>query len=245
MYEEIKGIKPLGKFLSIKLMVFCVFWQQLFLTACIRFRAINATDTYSVTQVADSLQDFLICIEMFVLAISHLTIWPAKEFYMTEYHNPTPRSHMNRMGSVLYPGDMFKDLATAWRRAPSSRNVPTTTVNAQVNLTPLPEPSKGGGGSDVEAPNTTKPNDEKATEVIDQETPTDEPLISPVSTISEPPVTKVSKKPSSRIKKEISPIPVKIVNEDVTNEDLTNEDNNTHSLQTKTISSRNNNRCCW
>lgn len=175
MFEEIKGIKPLGKFLSIKLMVFCVFWQQLFLNACVRFRAIEETDTYSVTQVADSLQDFLICIEMFILAISHLTIWPAKEFYMTDHHMPIDRSHIHRLGSVLYPGDMFKDMASAFKK--STRNVQPNTaiVSANVTLQPLPEPSKGAG--EHESPTTTNGGGEKTVEITDQESlPVDEPL---------------------------------------------------------------------
>jgi len=205
MYEEIKNIKPLGKFLSIKLMVFFVFWQQLLLTACVRLRFIQQSQTYTVTQVADSLQDFIICLEMFVLAISHLTVWPAMEFHhpdndqtagLGEFSN-SPRPRLARLQSVLSPADlvtdvygMFKHLKEHGLKGGHSKHMSSSmdtkeNVSGSVDLEPIPEPSKGDtDNQQTSVPMRssqnqmiTSPSTNGATEITDQDSqPVDQQL---------------------------------------------------------------------
>jgi len=187
MYEEIKNIKPLGKFLSIKLMVFFVFWQQLILTACVRLRFIKQSQTYTVTEVADSLQDFIICLEMFVLAISHLTVWPAMEFH-NPGHDQTAglgqeqsihRRRLERLGSVLSPADLVHDMYHMAKSLKehglkphrgSTHHLDTKeTVTTSVDLEPIPEPSKGDTDpSQPSVPNIASPTG-TITEITDQD----------------------------------------------------------------------------
>jgi len=140
MHEEIRNIKPLGKFLSIKLMVFAVFWQQIIINLCVRFRFINSTATYSLEEVAGAVQDLLICIEMLILAISHLTIWPSKEFYDAS-QDVTTRQGLTRMMSALNPKDMWQDIVAAPKLVKKKK--PGTSGPLSPTGTPGAE---GGGG---------------------------------------------------------------------------------------------------
>jgi len=121
LFEEIKEIKPLGKLVSIKLLVFAVFWQQLILTLLVRLQLITSSSTYSIEEEAYTLQDFLICIEMLLLSISHIYIWPAKEFYSPQQAEPTLRPIVNRMASVINPTDIVHDIIRVTRRGESAK----------------------------------------------------------------------------------------------------------------------------
>uniref|UniRef100_W5LK07 Transmembrane protein 184C n=1 Tax=Astyanax mexicanus TaxID=7994 RepID=W5LK07_ASTMX len=58
--EELGPIKPVGKFLCVKLVVFVSFWQAVVIALLVKVGA-----------VATGLQDFIICVEMFLAAIAH------------------------------------------------------------------------------------------------------------------------------------------------------------------------------
>jgi len=124
LYDEIREIKPLGKLISIKLLVFAVFWQQLILTLMIRLQVLVASETYSIEEEAYTLQDFLICIEMFLLSISHIYIWPAKEFY-TPQEEANARPLVKRMGSIINPTDIVKDMIRVAHRGESAKILET------------------------------------------------------------------------------------------------------------------------
>lgn len=106
--QELKPIKPLGKFLSIKGMSFCVlglwssfvlclgivfatFWQNLVLQLLSNFWIAGEGNIYDKKdglwncpygkyQVTNAINDFLLCIEMFVLSISFAFSFPSSEF---------------------------------------------------------------------------------------------------------------------------------------------------------------------
>ena len=92
--QELRPIKPLGKFLSIKGIVFLTFWQNLMLQLLAHFWNIEGDSKgsiydkkhglwncpYSKYEVTDALNDFFLCIEMFVLSISFAFSFPSSEF---------------------------------------------------------------------------------------------------------------------------------------------------------------------
>ncbi|XP_035283280.1 transmembrane protein 184C isoform X2 [Anguilla anguilla] len=72
--EELSPIRPVGKFLCVKLVVFVSFWQAVFIAFLVKVGVISDSHTWdwdSVEAVATGLQDFIICVEMFLAAIAH------------------------------------------------------------------------------------------------------------------------------------------------------------------------------
>ncbi|XP_076468461.1 transmembrane protein 184C-like isoform X2 [Babylonia areolata] len=74
--EELAPIKPLPKFLCVKAVVFLSFWQSTVIAALTTMDVIPSNGTWvfynSVEEVATGLQDFIICLEMFLAAIAHV-----------------------------------------------------------------------------------------------------------------------------------------------------------------------------
>jgi hypothetical protein len=77
---RLKPFKPVGKFLCIKFVIFFSFWQSIVFYGMVYFRWIPSVGGYSATSVSVQLQDFLICLEMFVLAVAHLHTFSHRPF---------------------------------------------------------------------------------------------------------------------------------------------------------------------
>jgi len=103
LYQNIKNIRPLAKFLSIKLVVFATFWQGVIVVMAVDVHFLGATQTYTSNQVAAGIQDFMICIEMAVAAALHIWVWPPKEF--ANYKAPPPS-----LWQILNPIDLLVDM---------------------------------------------------------------------------------------------------------------------------------------
>eukprot|EP00056_Hartaetosiga_gracilis_P007562 m.109820 g.109820 ORF g.109820 m.109820 type:complete len:604 (+) comp12740_c0_seq2:13-1824(+) len=80
--EDLKSIKPFQKFLTIKAIIFLSFWQAVVIALLVELGAIKTKASwsyYSSETVAAGLQDFLICIEMFIAAVVHRSVFSYKE----------------------------------------------------------------------------------------------------------------------------------------------------------------------
>jgi len=77
---ELAPLRPLGKFLAIKALVFLTFWQSVVVQGMAQTGVISDTLTYSSDDVAAGVQDFLICVEMAVLALVHHYVFSVDEF---------------------------------------------------------------------------------------------------------------------------------------------------------------------
>jgi len=71
MKNELMPFGPLAKFMVVKAVVFATFWQGIGLAFAARFGWLEATDEFSVGEVQVGMQDFLVCIEMFIAACTH------------------------------------------------------------------------------------------------------------------------------------------------------------------------------
>ncbi|CAN2388794.1 transporter activity, partial [Pristimantis euphronides] len=72
--EELNPIQPVGKFLCVKMVVFVSFWQAVLIALMVKVGIISDKHTWewkNVKDVATGLQDFVICVEMFLAAIAH------------------------------------------------------------------------------------------------------------------------------------------------------------------------------
>lgn len=72
--------KPLGKFLCIKGVVFFTWWQGVAIAVLKSYGIIGEIGSWDVHDVANGLQDYLICVEMFCFAIAHSFTFTYKEY---------------------------------------------------------------------------------------------------------------------------------------------------------------------
>lgn len=69
--DDLREMNPIPKFFCIKMVVFFTFWQSVAISLGVHFGWIKRTELYTVANISEGLQDFLICIEMFLAAIAH------------------------------------------------------------------------------------------------------------------------------------------------------------------------------
>lgn len=84
--NELGPIRPVGKFLSVKALVFFTWWQSMFISLIYQmdliphYRAKKNESVWTSEDVAKGLQDYLICIEMFIGAIVHVFVFPHTDY---------------------------------------------------------------------------------------------------------------------------------------------------------------------
>ena len=78
--EPLRRFRPIPKFLCIKAVVFFSWWQGVAINLCVQFGFLTSVGPWSVDNVANSIQDTLICIEMLVIAIAHLQVFGYHQF---------------------------------------------------------------------------------------------------------------------------------------------------------------------
>ncbi len=95
--NELGPIRPVGKFLAVKALVFFTWWQSVGIAFLNSLELIPEYEEggWSVEQVAKGLQAYLICIEMFAAAIVHIFVFPH-----TDYLRPLAISKSQKGGGV-------------------------------------------------------------------------------------------------------------------------------------------------
>jgi len=83
-HNELSAIRPVGKFLSVKSLVFFTWWQSVMIAYLLWMDMIPnysmKQQDWSPEDVAKGLQDYLICIEMFIISIVHSFVFPHSEY---------------------------------------------------------------------------------------------------------------------------------------------------------------------
>ncbi len=69
--NELAPFRPMSKFLVVKAVVFMTFWQSVAISFMEKIGWITETENFTSGELNMSLQNFLVCIEMFVAAAAH------------------------------------------------------------------------------------------------------------------------------------------------------------------------------
>ena len=85
-HTELSPIRPVGKFLSVKALVFFTWWQSVVIAILYNmdmiphYQVTTGNQEWSAADVAKGIQDYLICMEMFVAAVVHSFVFPHAEY---------------------------------------------------------------------------------------------------------------------------------------------------------------------
>ena len=71
MKNELAPFSPMAKFLVVKSVVFFTFWQSVGLAVLVKMSILTSTADLDVGEIQVGLQDFIVCIEMFIAAAVH------------------------------------------------------------------------------------------------------------------------------------------------------------------------------
>nr|CAB3267062.1 transmembrane protein 184C-like [Phallusia mammillata] len=127
--EELKPIKPVGKFVCVKLVVFASFWQALAIAIVVEVIDLNKKWGWNTKEeLANGLQDLLICFEMFIASVAHHYTFSYKPFITVDHNIPWYRSIKNMFDvsdvrddvtdHVMRVGNKVKDVQSLWRKKP-------------------------------------------------------------------------------------------------------------------------------
>ncbi|KAK2463243.1 hypothetical protein APHAL10511_004898 [Amanita phalloides] len=87
--EDLRGHRPLAKFLAIKMLVFLTFYQT-FIFDALENRVIHGTAYWTATNIANGLDALTICIEMVLFSAFMWWAYPAGEYNRKPGSSPTP-----------------------------------------------------------------------------------------------------------------------------------------------------------
>lgn len=117
--EELKPLHPMGKFLSVKGVVFASFWQAMMLKCLDHSGALDSLETNtsgtwnSRDQISNGVQNFLICIEMFIASIAfHCFFQPSDYRIVYDDLRPAKQQGPSGVKKYAYMADMigFSDI---------------------------------------------------------------------------------------------------------------------------------------
>lgn len=122
--EELAPMRPVPKFLVVKAVVFFTFWQSVLLVLLFKTKVINykpaPDEHYTESEVIARIQDFIVCVEMTLAAISHHYAFPYREFHDPNHRYVAPlfRSLFDAMNVT----DVYvDDVRNAHRRVKAAR----------------------------------------------------------------------------------------------------------------------------
>ncbi|XP_017483343.1 PREDICTED: transmembrane protein 184C-like isoform X3 [Rhagoletis zephyria] len=111
--EDLKPMKPIPKFLCIKAVVFFSFFQGVILFLLAYYNVLQPFFSLGDdTNLASMLQNFLICIEMFIAAVAHIYSFPHYPFHINspQYWNNPNHNWCRAFLSMMDISDMQQDV---------------------------------------------------------------------------------------------------------------------------------------
>lgn len=111
MLPELRGMRPLLKFVCVKGVVFATFWQDCLLQLLNHYGVFNFSFSWRCYEDTDTLvaalQDFLICFEMLIFALLHAVAFPSREFRKADLPR---RRFWSMAGEAFNVADVRRDV---------------------------------------------------------------------------------------------------------------------------------------
>jgi hypothetical protein len=108
---ELEPIKPVAKFVCVKAVIFFSFWQSIAIVVMVHMHVLSSRTLsikdYDIKDVSSGLQEFIICVEMFVAAVAHQWAFPVSDFGDAL---PAEGSKLSSVLDVLDMSDVFLDV---------------------------------------------------------------------------------------------------------------------------------------
>jgi len=125
--QWLKPLRPIVKFGLIKLLVFVFFWQSVAVAAAGTIGLIKPFWSYEdVAQASAALQDFVICIELFLASLAHHFFYSVDDFYSKDPTTVTPIMRMQQNEAAF-------DRMSAERQAEAGGRARTETDDGTLN----------------------------------------------------------------------------------------------------------------
>ena len=159
--NELGPIRPVGKFLSVKAVVFFTWWQSLGISILFQmgmiphYAAVDDGREWTSEAVAKGLQDYLICIEMFVAAIVHTFVFPHTDYLepLAGLNQRSDYHHMTRGTRRLGRKGRFRDRRADDRSVCSKGSMgsePFESLSQDIEVGHGAMQLSNGGGATVE-----------------------------------------------------------------------------------------------
>jgi len=143
--ENLQPFKPLPQFLCVKAIIFFSFWQGIIIIGLVKFNMIVDVGQFTAGNIALFGQNFLICIEMLVLAIVHRFVFDYQKFVKT---SPRDCESFDHRSSPSRPKDSSQSSSRIPKNIAVLKNlqdvadVSDMLDDARSVLSPLPKHSK-------------------------------------------------------------------------------------------------------
>jgi len=108
--KEMASSKPIGKFITVKCVIFLSFWQSIAVAGLVYINIFQATSTWSTDNISDGIENVLICGEMLIVAIAHIFVFSYKPYVKEGIRTPLFRT----LRHVFSPRDIAIDIATSF-----------------------------------------------------------------------------------------------------------------------------------
>jgi hypothetical protein len=146
--EELQPLSPFPKFMAVKAVVFFSFWQSMVISGLSFANVIKPSLDFTQAEVANGIQDFMICFEMVLAALSHRWLFSYRDFYREPGDGQAPiQSTSTEFASFasgfisMLPGDVVAEAgqiaASGIKNAQKSLNPRVVLLSSKGNASPL------------------------------------------------------------------------------------------------------------
>jgi hypothetical protein len=140
--EDLHSIRPVLKFMCVKLIVFFTWWQGVGIAILVSMGLIPQVESYSADNVGKGIQEFIVCIEMLGFAIAHVFAFPPKEFHDPERHAQGPVFHS--LLAITNPLDIVRDVRDVVQRSELLDRRPRDPALSNELVSPTVAPNASG-----------------------------------------------------------------------------------------------------